>query len=272
MAGRTVPDPGFAGDRGAADPRLAAALAAFAAADPGDAAAQGRLEAEILAALAAARVLVPVVAVPVDTGPVDTVPVDTVPVDTGPVEGDKATDMALATLVGADGRRAVPVFTCLQTLAAWDARARPVPVHAARAAQAALTEHASVLVVDVAGPVRHVVPGAVVRALAQGRALRPAYDDPAVAASVAAVLIDEPAVREAHLLPAVGRDARLGLVVDRAVPDQPAPALAVRVAHRLRDAPALRSALVRGLDLALLPGSPAGAHPAYRRPGGGDHC
>jgi hypothetical protein len=54
-AGRPVPDPGYAGDEGAADPRLGAALAACAA-DPERAP-------EVLVALRDARLLVPVVAV-----------------------------------------------------------------------------------------------------------------------------------------------------------------------------------------------------------------
>lgn len=276
MAGRSVPDPGFAGDRGEPNPRLAAALAAYAVAAQADGAAGGRPEAELLAALATARVLVPVVAVPIGV-PADSRPgggviggeVEPVGEQLGGQLGEqveeKGTDMALATLVGADGRRALPVFTCLQSMAAWDAQARPVPVQAARAAQAAVTEDAPVLVLDVAGPVTHVVPSVVVRALARGHPMRPVYDDPSMAASVAAILTGEGAVREAYLLPAVGRDARLGLVVDGALSDEGLRALAVRVAHGLRQEEALRSVLVRGLDLALLPASPAGARPAYRR-------
>ena len=57
---RTIPDPGFAGDDGAVDPGLAAALAAYDRADP-----EGQTGAhhEALAVLQDSRVLVPVVAV-----------------------------------------------------------------------------------------------------------------------------------------------------------------------------------------------------------------
>ena len=47
--------------------------------------------------------------------------------------------MAAMTLLAADGHRALPVFTSIAALAAWDPAARPVPVTAARAAQAAVT-------------------------------------------------------------------------------------------------------------------------------------
>ena len=54
---RTLPDPGFAGDEGGADPVLAAALASYEA-DPDS----GALWLRALAALQDTRVLVPVVA------------------------------------------------------------------------------------------------------------------------------------------------------------------------------------------------------------------
>ncbi|MBP8539568.1 SseB family protein, partial [Streptomyces sp. MK37H] len=55
MALKNIPDPGFSGDDGSADPRLTAALAAWA--DDRSA------EPEVLAALTDARLLVPVVAI-----------------------------------------------------------------------------------------------------------------------------------------------------------------------------------------------------------------
>src|SRR5204863_2813758 len=62
--------------------------------------------------------------------------------------GDTRTDMAIITLVAPDGRRALPLFTSVEALAAWDPAARPVPVSAARAAQAALADGCQVAVVD----------------------------------------------------------------------------------------------------------------------------
>ena len=65
--------------------------------------------------------------------------------------GDVRTKL-LATLVAPDGMRALPVFSGIEAVAAWDPEARPVPVTPARAGQAAVSEGCEVIVVDVAGP------------------------------------------------------------------------------------------------------------------------
>jgi SseB protein N-terminal domain len=145
---RTIAEPGFAGDDGSADAELRAALAAFAV-DPGR-------HLEVFRALQTARVLVPVVAVPGDTEVDDPAPAR-----------EKSTDMATVLITGRDGRQALPAFTSLQTLAAWRADARPVPVAAAVAAGSALQEGAAALLVDVAGPTPYVVEGELLEGLAR---------------------------------------------------------------------------------------------------------
>ena len=146
---RRIPDPGFAGDAGGADPALRGALAAYAA-DPGR-------HLEVFAALRGARLLVPVVAVPGD-----------VEVDAAGHALEKSSDMATALLTGRDGRRALLAFSSLETLAAWREDARPVPVAAVDAARSAVQEGAAALVVDVAGPTTYAVEGDVLEALARG--------------------------------------------------------------------------------------------------------
>ena len=59
-------------------------------------------------------------------------------------------------------------FTGLDTLAAWRADARPVPVSASVAARSAIQEGAAALVLDVAGPTTYAVEGDVLDALARG--------------------------------------------------------------------------------------------------------
>jgi hypothetical protein len=137
LAGAGTPD-----DDGAADPGLAAALAAYDA-DPAR-------EPEVLEALAGARLLVPVVAV-LAKGEQST--------GTGPDEegSDKSSDMATVLMRGADGRLALLAFTGLEALHRWDPAARPVPVPARTAGLAALQDGAEALLLDVAGPVRYVV-------------------------------------------------------------------------------------------------------------------
>lgn len=141
--------PAFPDDTGEVDPGLAAALDRLAR----DAA---RFP-EALAALQDARVLVPVVAV-----------LGEVEIDHAGLARDKSADMAAVLLTGADGRLALLGFSCTDTLAAWDPEARPVPVTARVAATAAIQEGAAALVLDVAGPVRLVIEGEHLRALASG--------------------------------------------------------------------------------------------------------
>jgi type III secretion system (T3SS) SseB-like protein len=164
-------DPAFRTDDGSADPEVAAALAAFATGSGSEYAA--------LIALAGSRLLVPVVAVAAEPAP--------------PAQGDAApqgetgAQMALPTLIGRDGRPAVPAFTCLDALQAWRAGARPVPAAARQVCQAA-AEKVCAVVIDVAGPVPFVLAGARLEALARGEAGPPPCLDPDVHEAVAAAL------------------------------------------------------------------------------------
>ncbi|WP_307828170.1 SseB family protein [Nocardioides sp. SYSU D00038] len=148
-SGRLLQGPGFPGDTGAADPALAAGLASYAA--------DRTALPEVLAALAGARLLVPVVAV-----------LGEVEVGDDGLARDKTSDMASVLLRGADGRTALLAFSSLETLAAWDADARPVPVTAAAAALAAAQEGAAALLLDLAGPVTCVVEGEDLEGVAGG--------------------------------------------------------------------------------------------------------
>lgn len=139
--GRSLASPAFAGDDGAADPALREVLAA------GD-------DDAVLESLRTARLLVAVVAV---VGERDEA--------TG---ADKSSDMAVVSMVNAAGERGLLAFTGLDSLAAWDPAARPVPVRAADAAKAALDDGADALVIDVTGPVRRVVTDRALAILAEG--------------------------------------------------------------------------------------------------------
>ena len=161
-AARELSPSGFDTDTGAADPALLAALAA-----PGD-------DVALMAAVEAGRFLVPIVAEPTE--------VDT----SGEHAVDSQVDLAAVTLVAPDGMRALPVFSGIEAVAAWDPEARPVPVTPARAGQAAVSEGCEVIVVDVAGPATRVLRPSMVWALAQQRRWVPAHTDPFVAASVTA--------------------------------------------------------------------------------------
>ena len=76
--------------------------------------------------------------------------------------------MATALLTGQDGRQALLAFTGLDSLAAWRADARPVPVTRPWPRRSAIQEGAAALVLDVAGPTTYAVEGEVLEALARG--------------------------------------------------------------------------------------------------------
>ncbi len=195
MLGISGPDPAFRDDDGGADVGVIRALEAFAAG--------AGSEQAVLTALAASRLLVPVVAVLAEqfeqpvAGNGDQEagqPGHAVPA------GEKASEMAMPTLIGLDGRRAIPAFTCMDSMRAWQRRARPVPVHANRVWQAAAADSCAV-VVDVAGPVPLAVEGARLAALARGEQAPAPCADADVHEVVSAVLAGQLAVAGFELRP-----------------------------------------------------------------------
>jgi hypothetical protein len=189
----------FRGDRGAADPLLTAALAAYQVGQGSEQAA--------LTALAAARLLVPVIAVlghgaATDGTATDGTATDAAATDGAPTapRGDKDSEMVLPTLIGRDGRPAVLAFTGLDALARWRPDARPMPAEADRVWRAAVADGCAV-VIDVAGPVPLAVEGARLAALAAGRPVPPPYDDPDVRAEVQAAIAAEPVIAGFSLAP-----------------------------------------------------------------------
>jgi hypothetical protein len=150
MSSPLRPAAGPADDDGGADPRLADILASYDAGESDDT--------DVLTALRDARLIVPVTAMPVQTV-----------VGADGLLSDKTVEMALPVMIGTDGRRALPVFTSLAAMAAWDPAARPVPVPTQRAALGAVQEDCAFLVVDPAGPVTWVADRAQVEVLARER-------------------------------------------------------------------------------------------------------
>jgi hypothetical protein len=156
--GRELPLQPFAGDPGEADPALAAALTG---------AGQGTVAvADVVRALAAARVMISLVAAVGEGHPIP-----------DHVRGDLGAEAVLVTIIGPDGRRALPIFSSVQTIATWNPDARPVPVESTRAALSAVAEECDLLVLDPAGPVRFDVPRAAMWAMAQGRDWVPPVED-----------------------------------------------------------------------------------------------
>jgi SseB protein N-terminal domain len=169
VLGISGPDPSFRGDDGSADPGVAGALQAFAACRGSEQAA--------LTALASSRLLVPVVAVLAERSG----------------HAEKASEMAMPTLIGLDGRSAIPAFTCLDSMRRWRADARPVPAPAGHVWQAATADCCAVII-DVAGPVPLAVEGARLAALAEGQPVPAPCTDSDVREIVTDVLAGQLAV------------------------------------------------------------------------------
>ncbi|WP_344801183.1 SseB family protein [Microlunatus ginsengisoli] len=151
---RTLSTSAFPGDTGDPDPRTRRLLAAFSAGPSTD----GYLR--VVAALCGDRVLVPVVATAtrLDRG-------------TGGLFSDKEAEMSVVGVQAPDGRRALLAFTGMDSLEAWDATARPVPVTLDKAAEATLADGAAALLVDLAGPDPLAIEGEVLAQLAAGNRL-----------------------------------------------------------------------------------------------------
>ena len=193
-------DSPFRDDHGSAEPRVAAALAAFGSGQGSEHAA--------LTALAGSRLLMPIVAVAAGS--------DGEPQEPGharPDGGDSSAEMSLPTLVGHDGRRAIPAFTCSQALAMWRQQARPVPAFAAQVWRAA-AQDACAVIVDVAGPVPIAIDGARLAALADGRPVPQPHEDPDVLAAVRAAGAGQPAIAGLSVAaPADGGDLQINVTL-----------------------------------------------------------
>jgi len=171
--GRDLPSTGFDTDTGAADPAMVAALAAD--------------DTTFMRALVSARLIVPIVAT-----------TDGVQESASGLMAEKSSEMAVITLTAPDGERALPVFSGIEAMSEWNAGARPRPVSAAQAAQAAVAEGCDVLVLDLGSEQVRVVKPSMVWALATVREWAPAYADPFVQDAIARAGRDESAVVDIH--------------------------------------------------------------------------
>lgn len=237
-SGRELSASGFESDTGVADPALLAA-AAQVADDPTSAA-----EETLLSALAGSRVLVPVVAAG-----------ERVVLPAGRV-ADNVAEMATPTILGPDGRRALPVFTGVEALARWDRAARPVPMTPARAAQAAIAESCDVLLLDLGSDHAVVLRPSMLFALAMQRPWRPAHLDPHVLDAVARAVQGEPDVQrhtcEAGDHPGTGV-MRIVLTLRQGLSHAEVEAVATRIGERLATDGELR-ARVDGLAFRVTTG------------------
>ena len=234
FAGVLVPEPEFADDDGAVQAPLAEVLSAYGAgaASPRD----------VAAVLATSRLMTPLVAV-----------LDEEAETPEGLRREKSSHMASVSLVAPDGRRGLLAFSSVQSMAAWDPAARGIPAAGPRVAAAALEEGADAVLVDLGGPVRVALEGALLRALATGAPLPHPWADPSVHAAVAAALSGLEALADVVLEPpAPGEEPAPDLVVlvTPAGDADPEP-LARVVAERLVADPAVAAACPRGVAVGV---------------------
>lgn len=129
--------------------------------------------ADALQALSKNRVLIPLLA---EAGDVGLTP-----------EGrtvEKTQELSIVTIASPDGRRAMPVFSSVDSMRAWNAGARPIPVPAPQAAVAAAQEATDLIIVDPGSPEHEFgVRRTQLESLALGQRVVPAWADPAVRAA-----------------------------------------------------------------------------------------
>jgi hypothetical protein len=192
FAGRTFEhhDTAYAGDDGSADPRLLEALVRFGAGEAS--------EPEVVDALRPARLLIPLVAVAGEEG-----------LDDHGRRVDKTQELSIVTVAGPDGRAVLPAFTSVETLRAWDAKARPVPVESRRVALAAVAESTDHLVLDPGSATEFGVRRPALWAVAQDAPWVPAHADEAVLQAFLAASTNEEALVGLAIAPGY-RGARLG--------------------------------------------------------------
>ena len=179
-AGRTLQPNPHSNDDGSADPALIAALSAFA---------RGQVSSgQVVQALAAARVLVPLIANLGEQG-----------------EGahghtvDKSAELSIVAVQTPDGQAALPVFSSVATMQAWNPQARPVPVQGQRAALAAATEGQTRLVIDAGTETEFVLRRPAIWALAQNQTWVPTHQNEQVFEAFKAVVDLHPQVLKFNL-------------------------------------------------------------------------
>jgi len=181
-AGRHFDATPYPDDDGSAPEQLIEALRRFRTAEVG--------ESEVVEAVRTSRLLIPLLAKLAEAGE--------------NAEGkklDKKAELSIVTVAGPDGRNVLPVFTSVETMAAWNPKARPVPAEGTRVALAAASERTDVVVIDPSSPTEFAIRRVALAAIAQSVSWRPSYDSLAVASAFRDSVSEEPAVLVVELMP-----------------------------------------------------------------------
>ena len=188
--GRSFEPNPHANDDGSADPVLLAALAEFrtshyaavAAFESGQGA-EWVDPSPVIAAIRETRLLIPMVACLGEAG-----------------EGahgqtvDKSADLAIVTVEGPDGRAAMPAFTSMAAMAAWNKDARPIPIGARKICLAAAAEQTTRVVLDPGSDTNFVLRRPLIAAIAQDLEWVSPLTDPRIAEIITNSVVGEDSV------------------------------------------------------------------------------
>ena len=160
------PGSAFTKDDGSADPELTRRLAAYVSGEGG--------LALVVERLAQVRVLIPILA-----------SLDQEDFTADGLAFDKEASAGIVALESPDGRKALPVFSSVQTMRTWRPDARPSPVDCVRAALSAVAEDWALLVLDPGNDAQALIPRPAVWAIAQQKVWNPAIVDGRVQTDIA---------------------------------------------------------------------------------------
>ncbi|MCT2150508.1 SseB family protein [Dermabacter vaginalis] len=210
--GRDLTPSHFPDDVGERGENVAGALEAFdAGADP--------TRERLVAALAGTRVLIPIQAIATETAETER-----------GLTADNASDMAMVKLQLRDGQVALPVFTNVAALSAWNPEARPVPMVLEQAAQSAVAEGCTCLAVDLGREGTPIVlRRSALWAIAQGRPWHAPHHDALVREEIAAIVHAVDGLEGAEPLPGEERELELRLALTPGLDRQALDALMSRV-------------------------------------------
>ncbi|MGV8883962.1 MAG: SseB family protein [Microbacteriaceae bacterium] len=112
---------------------------------------------------------------------------------------DKTQELSIVTVIAPDGRRVLPVFTSVASMARWDSSARPVPADAVRIALAAASEQTDLVIIDPTSETEFVIRRPAVWSIAQSLQWTPCYLDETVLDAFVDAAAGEPALRSVAL-------------------------------------------------------------------------
>ena len=115
---------------------------------------------------------------------------------------EKSQELSIVTVAAPDGRRVLPIFSSVETLASWNPEARPIPVPGAQAALAAAQEGTELIIIDPGTPeCEYGVRRTAIEALALGRRALPAWADSDVQAEFRTIAAADPRIEALWIAP-----------------------------------------------------------------------